>query len=98
MLRDVETRKTHLEDDSALEHHQHEGREQAVVPIFIQAPERDTKYLEHEERRGGMLSEQLCERRNRDIEFVQTIEGRQARDDLRSERGRGEEVPERRTT
>jgi hypothetical protein len=40
-----------------LKDHEHEQREQAVVPVFIQAPQTDAENLKNRERRCGVLSE-----------------------------------------
>ena len=42
--------------NSAFKDNQHEQREEGVVPIFVQAPKRDTEYLKNEERGRRMLS------------------------------------------
>lgn len=48
-----------LLDESRLEGHEHEQREDAVVPVLVEAPEADAEHLEHEERSGRSLLEQL---------------------------------------
>ena len=51
----------YLEDDRALKHHQHERRKKRVVPVLVQAPERDAKHLEDEEGCDGVLGKELGE-------------------------------------
>ena len=64
---------THLPDNCALEHYEHEECEKAVVPVFVQHPEGYAENLEDEERRGSMLGKQCAERRNWDVKLVFSI-------------------------
>ena len=51
-----------------------EQRKQAVVPVFVETPQRDTEDLENEEWRDGMFCEWLPERRDRDIKRVLPVQ------------------------
>lgn len=79
---------TDLIDDGALEHDKHEQRKQAIIPILIQAPQRHTEDLEHEERRGRMFPKQLGERRNRDVKLIAPVQRLQFRTSLRRQASR----------
>lgn len=68
---------TNLEDDCALEHHQHESSEKTVVPVFIQAPEGDAKDLENKEGCDGMLCEEFRKLGNWNIASIGAEFGRQ---------------------
>jgi hypothetical protein len=46
---------SHLPDNCALENHEHEEGEKAVVPIFVEHPQGHAEDLEDEERSGSML-------------------------------------------
>lgn len=46
---------TYLPDNCALEHHEHEEGEKAVIPVFVEHPEGHAEYLKDEERSGSML-------------------------------------------
>lgn len=62
-----------LPHNRALESDKHEQGEDRVVPVFIETPQADTEQLEDEERRHSVLLEQLAERRDGDVERVETI-------------------------
>jgi len=70
------TAKTHLPDNSALEHNQHEERKQAVIPILIQTPKADAEDLEDEEWGGCLFREQFRKSRNWDVECIVAIKPR----------------------
>ena len=53
-----------LLDENGLEHDEHNQREDGIVPVLVQAPQRHTKHLEDEERRRGAFLEQLHEVRD----------------------------------
>eukprot|EP00968_Pinguiococcus_pyrenoidosus_P006804 scaffold447_cov307-Pinguiococcus_pyrenoidosus.AAC.84 len=55
-----------------LEDHQHDQREERVDPVVIQRPQQHAQDLEQEERRGGLLEEQLQELRLGDVAHVPT--------------------------
>ncbi len=55
---------TYLPDDGALKHNEHKQGEQAVVPVLIEHPQCDAEYLEYEERRSRVLTEELGEGRD----------------------------------
>ena len=46
---------SHLPDNCALENHEHEEGEKAVVPVFVEHPQGHAEDLEDEERCGSML-------------------------------------------
>ena len=46
---------SHLPNNCALENHEHEEGEKAVVPVFVEHPQGHAEDLEDEERRGSML-------------------------------------------
>ena len=54
----VNLEPAHLPDNRALENDEHEECEKAVVPVLVKHPQCNAKYLEDEERRGGMLGKQ----------------------------------------
>lgn len=64
----------HLPDDGALEDDEHEERKEAVVPVLVEAPQRDAEHLEDKERRGRVLGEERGERRDRDVELVAAVQ------------------------
>jgi len=64
---------THLPDNCALENHEHEEGEKAVIPVFVKHPEGYAEYLKNEERRGSMLRKQRAEGRNGDVEFILSV-------------------------
>src|SRR5882672_8998966 len=68
-------KKTRLEDDGALKDDEHEQREQAEVPVLVEAPQRDAEDLEHEEGRGGVLREERGEGRDGDVALVLAVQG-----------------------
>jgi len=57
-------------DNGGFEDEEHYQGEDAVVPVFVEAPQQHTKHLEHEERRHCLLSIQLTEGWNRYLEPV----------------------------
>jgi len=61
---------THLPDNCALENHEHEEGEKAVIPVFVEHPEGHAEDLKDEKRRGSMLRKQRAEGRNGDVELV----------------------------
>lgn len=64
---------TCLENDGAFKDHQHEGSEQRIVPILVQAPERDAEHLEDKKGRHGMLSEKFSKFGDGDMALVETV-------------------------
>lgn len=76
---------THLPDNGAFKDNQHEQREQTVIPVLVQAPQRNTEHLEDEERRRRMLAKELRERRDRDVELVLAVKRVELLDVIRAE-------------
>ena len=68
----------YLKDDRALKDHQHESGEEGVVPILIQAPERNAEHLEDKERSDSMFGEELGEPRDGDMALVRAVSRFQA--------------------
>lgn len=65
--------ESYLEDDSALEHDQHEPSEDRVVPVLIQAPQSHAEHLEDKERGYSMLSKELCKLGDRDLAKILSV-------------------------
>eukprot|EP00965_Chrysotila_dentata_P122588 4051637-Pleurochrysis_carterae.AAC.1 len=59
-------------DHGALEDHQHQQREERVVPVVVKRPQDHAQDLKHEKRRECMLLEQRTKGRPRDAKVVQT--------------------------
>lgn len=68
---------TYLPYDRALKHDEHEQREYTVIPVFVQTPEGYTEYLEYEEGCRCVVSKQLRERWDGDVELVASVEREQ---------------------
>jgi hypothetical protein len=65
---------TDLEYDRTLKHYEHEQCEQAVVPVFIQAPQPDAENLKNKERGRGVLGEQRREGWDGNVKFVLSVQ------------------------
>ena len=63
----------YLPDNCAFENYEHEEGEKAVVPVFVEHPQRHAEDLENKEWCSGMLSKQCAEGRNWDVEFVLSV-------------------------
>lgn len=63
----------HLPDNCALENHEHEEGEKAVVPVLIEHPESHTEDLEDKERSGSVFNKQRAEGRNGNVKLVLSI-------------------------
>ena len=68
-----------LPHSCALDHDKYEQCKQAVVPVFVETPQRDTENLENEEGRGGMFCKERSGRRDRDIKRVLPVKRQQVR-------------------
>lgn len=62
-----------LEDYGCFKDHQHNQSEKRIVPILVQAPQADTKDLEHKEWSNRMLFEEVDEGRHRNLEPLKTL-------------------------
>ena len=65
--------KPYLPHNSALKHDKHEECKEAVVPILVQTPKSNAKYLKDKEWCRGMFREQFREGGDGDIELVPSV-------------------------
>lgn len=73
---------TCLPNHGTFKDNEHEEGKKAVIPIFVQTPEGNTKDLEDKERSSCMLREQLSEGGNGDVKFVVPVQPLQRRNFL----------------